>query len=151
MRLPAIAIDNYQFTLVMVFLLTALGIVSFLTMPRSEDPLVEFSGGNIVAVYPGTSPEDLEQLVVDPLEEEINELEEIGSIETTIEDGLVFMNIEFLYGTDPDEKYDELVEVINRIRPELPEGVVSVETQAIKPSEVSILHLALVSDNVPYS
>ena len=151
MRLPKLAIDNHQFTLVMMLLLTALGVVSFLSMPRSEDPLVEFSGGNVIVVYPGVSPEDLEQLVVDPIEEEINELEDINKMETTIEDGLVFINVEFLHGTDPDEKYDELVEVVNKVRPELPEGVVSVETEDIKPSDVNILQLALVSESAPFA
>ena len=151
MRLPKLAIDNHQFTLVMMLLLTALGVVSFLTMPRSEDPLVEFSGGNVVVVYPGVSPEDLEQLVVDPLEEELNELEDINKLETTIQDGLVFINVEFLHGTEPEEKYDELVEAVNKVRPDLPAGVVSVETQDIKPSDVNILQLALISETSPYA
>jgi multidrug efflux pump subunit AcrB len=151
MRLPKTAIENHQFTLVMIILLTALGLVSFFTMPRSEDPLVEFSGGNVIVVFPGAGPEDLEQLVVDPLEDEINELEDIDRLETTIQDGLAVVRVEFLYGTDPDEKYDELVQAVNQVRPDLPDGVASVETQEFKPSDVNILQLALVSETASYA
>ena len=38
MKLPRIAIENHQFTMVMVLLLALFGLSAFITMPRSEDP-----------------------------------------------------------------------------------------------------------------
>src|SRR5690554_7680248 len=38
MKLPELAVRNHQLTLVLFSLLLMLGIVSFFTMPRSEDP-----------------------------------------------------------------------------------------------------------------
>ena len=75
MRLPVNAIRNHQFTLIVVALLTLLGVLSFQTMPRSEDPQFDFPLIIITVAYPGTSPLDMEKLVTDPIEEEINELE----------------------------------------------------------------------------
>jgi len=150
MKLPEIAIKNHQFTLVMILLLTLLGVVSFFTMPRSEDPKVQFPGGNVVVVYPGANPADLEQMVVDPIEEAINALEALKSMETTIEDGLAVVNVEFLAGTDPDEKYDELVEAVNTVRGDLPPEIASLEVQKISPSDVNILQVALVSETASY-
>ena len=150
MKLPKLAIENHQFTLVMVLLLTLLGVVSFFTMPRSEDPKVQFPGGNVIVVYPGTNPADLEQLVVDPVEEAVNELEDLKKVETTIEDGLAVINIEFLSSTDPDEKYDELVEAVNTVRGDLPAEIVSFEVEQFSPSDGNILQVALVSEAASY-
>jgi len=98
MKLPVNAIRNHQFTLIIVALLTLLGVLSFQTMPRSEDPQFNFPLIIVTAIYPGTSPLDMEKLVTDPIEEEINELEDIKEISTVIIDGVTTIKVEFNYG-----------------------------------------------------
>ena len=146
MQLPAIAIRNHQFTLVIFLLLLLLGVLSFFTMPRSEDPQFDFSAAVIKVVSPGTTPVDVEKLIVDPIEESLNELDDIKKIKTIIEDGLGVIRIEFLFGTDPDEKFDDVESAVGRIRDQLPQSVVALEIDRISPSDVSILQLALVND-----
>ena len=151
MQLPALAIRNHQFTTVLFLLLVMLGVVSFFTMPRSEDPQFDFSAAVIKVVSPGTIPMDMEKLVVDPIEEALNELEDIKNVKTNVEDGLSVIRIEFLYGTDPDEKYDEVVASIARIRSDLPASIVALKIDKISPADVSILQLALVSEQASYA
>jgi multidrug efflux pump subunit AcrB len=151
MQLPALAIRTYQFTIVLFLLLVMLGVVSFFTMPRSEDPQFDFSAAVIKVVSPGTIPMDMEKLVVDPIEEALNELEDIKNIKTDVEDGLSVIRIEFLYGTDPDDKYDEVVASIARIRNDLPDSIVALKIDKISPADVSILQLALVSNQASYA
>ena len=47
-----------------------LGAIALLNMPRGEDPPFGAPIFIVTVVYPGTSPADMEQLVVDPLEDE---------------------------------------------------------------------------------
>lgn len=150
MKLPAIAIDNHQFTLIVVALLTLLGVLSFQTMPRSEDPQFELPMIIVSAIYPGTSPLDMEKLVTDPIEEEINELEDIKDIKTTIMDGVTRVEIEFDYGVDPDEKYDDVIQAMAKIRADLPPLVHSIEIKQVSPTDVNILQIALLSDTASY-
>jgi multidrug efflux pump subunit AcrB len=116
-------------------------------MPRSEDPDVESPQFAVIVVYPGTSPKDMEELVVDPIEERINELEDMKRIRTTISDGLAVFRVEYKYESDPDEKYQEIVREINSLRPELPEDIFSLEINKFQPSDVNILQIALISEN----
>ncbi|MGI9286496.1 MAG: efflux RND transporter permease subunit [Pseudomonadales bacterium] len=150
MRLPQFAINNRQFTLVVVGMLALLGLLSFLTMPRSEDPQFNFPFTTVVAVYPGTSLLDMEKLVAEPIEEAINELDDVKDIETDIVNGLVTVNVEFLYGSDPDEKYDDVVQAVASVRDELPAGLVRLDAEKISPSNVNILQVALVSETENY-
>ncbi len=150
MQLPEIAVRNHQFTWVMFLLLVLLGVVSFFTMPRSEDPQFDFSAAMIKVVNPGTTPLDMEKLVVDPLEEAINELDDLREIKTSVEDGLAVIRVEFLYGTDPDDKYDDVVSAVSRVRDQLPDSIVALDIDKISPSDVSTLQLALVSDQAGY-
>jgi multidrug efflux pump subunit AcrB len=150
MRLPKLAIENHQFTIILVLLLVLFGIVSFLTMPRSEDPQVSPAASTIFVVYPGATPEDMEELVMDPIEEVLNELEDIKHIKSRAEDGLALVNIEFLSGSDPDDKYSDVVQKVNSIRNSLPENIVTLEIQKWSVSDVYILQLALLSDSASY-
>ena len=150
MKLPKIAISNYQFTIIVFILITIAGLNSYLNMPRMENPEMKIPGASVVVIYPGTNPVDMEQLVVTPIEDVLNELDDIKSIETKINDGLAVINIEFYYGTDADKKYDDVVEKVNTIRNKLPDDIYEVFTRQWTISDVCMMQLALVSDSVEY-
>ncbi|ABC33226.1 Cation/multidrug efflux pump [Hahella chejuensis KCTC 2396] len=145
MRLPELAIRNHAFAWVAVLLLLGLGLVSFLTMPRSEDPQFDFPTTLTTVLYPGATPVDMERLVVDPIEDAINELEDLKSVYTEIEDGLVLVRTEFLYGSDPEDKFEDVVGAIQSIRSELPPDLARLKTEKLSPADVNILQIALVS------
>ena len=147
MKIAEFAVKNYQFTLIMFLMAAAVGITTLLTMPRSEDPDIEAPQYAIVVVYPGTSPKDMEELVVDPLEEKINGLEDMKRIKTTINDGLAVMRVEYKYESNPDDKYQELVREVNSLRPELPRDIFSIEIKKFQPSDVNVMQVALISEN----
>ena len=150
MKLPVYSIHNHQFTLIVVILMTLLGGLSFLTMPRSEDPQFDFPMVTITVAYPATSPVDMEKLVADPIEKELNELEDIKNIRTRIIDGAMTTEIEFNFGVDADEKYDDVTQAIAKIRATLPAQIRSVDIDRVSPTDVNILQLALLSDTASY-
>ena len=150
MKLPRLAIENYQFVLVLVFIALSTGLLSFFSMPRSEDPVLDGPFYTIVAVYPGTSPKDMEELIVDPLEDELNEIEDLDEIKSTIEEGLAVISVEASYSIDFDEKYDEVVSQINSVKSELPAGLFSLEVNQFSPFDVVILQLAMSSETATY-
>ena len=147
MKISDYAVKNYQFTLIMVLMVMALGITTVLNMPRAEDPDMNPPNFPVVVVYPGASPKDMEELVVKPLEKRIYGLDDIKSIKTTIRDGLMVAIVEYKYGVNVDDKYQELLREINSERPNLPQEIYSMDVQKISPSDVNILQVALVSEN----
>lgn len=147
MKISDFAVKNYQFTLVIFLMTVAVGLTTFLNMPRSEDPVIDSPQFPVIVIYPGASPEDMEELVVDPLEEAIYALESIKKIKTEIKDGVAVMIVEYNYNEDVDEKYQELVREINAVRPELPENIFSIKINRVRPSDVNVLQIALISEN----
>ncbi|PZR34498.1 MAG: multidrug transporter AcrB, partial [Azospira oryzae] len=151
MKISEYAVKNYQFTLIMFLMAVAVGLTTLFTMPRSEDPEVESPQFSVIVVYPGTSPKDMEELVVDPMEDKINELEDMKRVRTTISDGLAVFRVEYKYESDPDEKYQELVREVNSLRAELPKDVFSIDINKFQPSDVNIIQIALISENASRS
>lgn len=150
MRLPALAINNHQFVWVAMLILTLLGIVSYNSMPRSEDPQFNFPSSLITVIYSGTNPFDMESQIVDKIEEALNELDDIDDIKSTIRDSVSTTRIQFVYGTDPDDKYEEVIRAVNQIRDQLPADIQKLEIKRISPTDVNIIQLALSSENAPY-
>lgn len=151
MRLPGLALKNYQFVIIIILLGTFLGLSSLFTMPRSEDPNPSFPFFNVVAIYPGTSPEDMEELIVDPLEEELDQIDEIVKIETEIEEGVVVISLEGEFGIDVDEKLDEIVREVKSVEPSLPD-LFSLEVSKYEPNtRVKIQQIAMGSPERSFS
>lgn len=143
-------VKNWQFTLIIFVALLILGFNSLMNMPRSEDPPFGAPIFSIVAVYPGTSPTDMEQLVADPIEEELYQLEDVKKITTTINDGLVVMLAEFNFGVNVETKNNDVIREINKIRPDLPDGLLKLEIKRASSSDVAILQSALISETASY-
>lgn len=147
MKITNYAVKNYQFTLIIFIMIIVLGLTTLLNMSRSEDPEMHAPTFTVVVVYPGTSPGDMEELVVKPLEKEIWGLENIKRIRTTIGDGVAAIRVEYKYNSNVDNKYQEIVRVVNSKRPELPADIASIDVQKFQPSDVNIIQVALVSEN----
>jgi multidrug efflux pump subunit AcrB len=147
MKIANYAVKNYQFTLTMFLMVVVVGIVTIMTMPRAEDPDMNAPQFPIIAVYPGTSPEDMEELVVKPVEKRLYELENVRKINTTISDGLAVFAVYYKYGVVVDEKYSEIVRELNSIKGDLPKEVIKLEAQKATPSGTNVLQMALISNN----
>jgi multidrug efflux pump subunit AcrB len=143
-------IRRYQFTIVAFAMLVALGLSSFSSIPRQEDPYFPLSVFQVVVAYPGAEPGEVERLVVKPIEDRLSEIDDIKNIESHSNDGVAVIIPEFYGFVDTEEKYDEVVREINALRPTLPAELAKVEIRKINPGLVNIVQFALVSPDAPY-
>jgi multidrug efflux pump subunit AcrB len=146
----AFAVRRWQFTLVMFALLIALGLASFANIARSEDPSFPFPAADISVVWPGANPADMERLIVKPIEDAVNTLENVKKIQSSAFDGLAVVHTEFYYGGDPEKKQDEVIREFNRIRSSLPPDISQIDIRKDSPGLVSIVQMALVSDTASW-
>ena len=150
MKLPNLAIKNAQFTLTIVVLLVLVGIVSYLNMPRSEDPQFDIPITLIEVIYPGASPRDIETLVVDPLEEEFADIENIKQVESQIKNDGARIEIKFQYGADPELAFNKIQLAVSSVKPSLPEGVQDLLVLKATPTAVAVVQLALWTEPADY-
>ncbi len=150
MRITDIAVRNWRFTLVMFIGVLALGATSLVSMPRGEDPPFHAPYYTVVAIYPGTSAEDMEKLVVKPIEKRLQNLDRLKRIRTQTRDGLAVFAIEYDYGVNIDDKYQEVTREISAVRDELPPELASLTVQKASSSDVNIYQWAIVSETEPY-
>ncbi len=147
--LATFAVRRWQFTLVAFGLLVMLGVNAFLSVPRSEDPHFPTPIVIVRAVLPGAEPSEMEQLVVDPIEDAVDGLDNIDKVESTSLDGAATVRVHFTWDVDAERKYDQVVREVNAIRGNLPAGLTLLDIQRVRTSEVSIVQVALTSDIMP--
>ena len=150
MKISEFSVRNYQFTVVLFAMLVALGLSSWFAIPRAEDPTFPVPIYSVVAIYPGASPADVEQLVVEPIEEKLGELDDLKDLKADVRDGLAVVRAEFETSVDADRKYDEVVREVNVLRASLPADLRSIEVRKATSADVNIVQIALVSEVAPY-
>lgn len=150
MKVTEYAVKNSRFTLIVTLCLVALGVSSFLSIPRMEDPSLKVPTFNVVAVYPGANATEIEQQVARPLEDAFKELDDIDKIRSNVKDGFAYVSVEFFYGQDPEKKYDEVLRQVNTERAQLPVGVSNIEVRKVQTIDVAMMQVALVSPDASY-
>ncbi len=150
MRLPKLAINNYQFVLIIVLLAMIIGVTSYITMPKAEDPSMKSPYHVVSIIYPGTSAKDIEELVIDPLEKEINKVEDVFEIITTISEGLATIQVQTVHGVDVDQKHDDILSKINSVKPTLPKDIYDIGFMTFSPQDAVIKQIAIISETASF-
>ncbi|MGB5948525.1 MAG: efflux RND transporter permease subunit [Parvibaculum sp.] len=149
-KISGFFVRNWQFTLVLFGLLVMMGVNSFKSIPRAEDPDFPIPFAVVTAVMPGADPADMEKLVVRPIEDAVNGLDDLENIASRAEDGVASISIEFSWSTpDPDKRYDDVVREINALRGSLPSGLQVLQVDKFRPSLTNMVQVALVSETAP--
>lgn len=149
--LVGFAVKRWQFTVLLFLMFAALGVSSWMAIPRAEDPDFPVPIFTTVAVYPGASPEDMEQLVTEPIEKKLNALEDVKKLTSTSSDGLSVILVEFKPEVDTDRKYDQVLREINALRADLPASLQRLEVKRNENSDLAVFQLALVAPTMPYA
>lgn len=150
MKIAEFSVKNYQFTIIIFVMVMLLGFNSLMNMPRDENPPFAAPIFVITAVYPGTNPADMEQLVGKPIEDALYDLDDIKKIITTCNDGLVVMRVEFNYGVDINSKNNDVIREVNKIRPNLPQGLLYLNTNKATSADIAIIQAAIVSETATF-
>ncbi|MCL7938698.1 efflux RND transporter permease subunit [Halomonas sp. ATCH28] len=126
-NLSALAVRERAVTLFFLVIALLAGLYAFASMGRAEDPDFTVRVMMVSAVWPGASPEEIQESVVDPLEKRIQEVDDLYRIETTIRPGRADLKVEFEDYTPGDEMSEHFYQVRRRMQdvaPSLPDGVV---------------------------
>lgn len=111
-----------------VVMLSLLGVASYLTMARQEDPSFPYRAGMITLTYPGAMAEAVERLVLEPLSDELSQVEEVNHFTATARTGFLLVAINLkdaIY--DTDSAWDRVRQAMERARLEFPAGVGQME------------------------
>ena len=79
MHISKFSIDQPILVNLSMVLIIVAGIMAFRNISKEEFPEISLNGLSIVTAYPGVSPEEIEELITKPIEEEISDIDDIDN------------------------------------------------------------------------
>ncbi|MCG8528257.1 MAG: efflux RND transporter permease subunit [Opitutales bacterium] len=124
MDITKFSLNNKVLLCTILILAGLFGVKTYVSLPRAEDPGFNIRKAYITTFYPGASTEEIEQLITDPIEEILEEIEEIDYIESKSRRNVSVVEVNI------DEKYrnlrdywDEIRRKVHDVTPNLPRGI----------------------------
>ncbi|NBC66907.1 MAG: AcrB/AcrD/AcrF family protein, partial [Bacteroidetes bacterium] len=97
-----------------------IGIFSYVTLPKESFPEVEIPIFNVVTIYAGASPADIENVITRPIEQELQGIDGIDVISSVSKQATSIITIEFLTSKDKLVAQQEVNDAVESARVELP-------------------------------
>lgn len=148
LNLSALAVRERSVTLFFIILSVCAGVYAFLSLGRAEDPAFTVRVMVVSVLWPGATPEELQNQVVDRLEKRIQEVEYLDKVETSVRPGRADMQVEFEDFSPSEVVPDLFYEVRKRMQDEavnLPSGVIG----PIVNDNFSDVYFSLISITAP--
>lgn len=124
MNLTCFVLNHRRMILTLATITFLMGAWSWYYMPRQEDPKMRDYWASISILFPGTDAESMERLVVEPLEDELAEVEELREINTRIQAEHAHFHLELRDDVeDIEEAWDQVRDAVRTARRTFPEGV----------------------------
>ena len=128
MSLTKFALKYRPVTYVLLVSIMALGLLAIFTLSRREDPDLQGRFVQIIALYPGATAGQTEELVTDRIERTLLEIDDIKTVQSTSRAGIAVLRAEAADQAHDMKKFrDELRNRISDARNTLPSGVISVD------------------------
>ncbi|MBE0646929.1 MAG: efflux RND transporter permease subunit [Bacteroidales bacterium] len=138
------AINNRSSIYVLTIIITALGLMSYFSIPKEQFPEIVIPTIIVNTPYPGTSPEDIENLVTRPIEKEAKSLADVKRITSNSVQDFSMIVIEFNPGLEVTEAKQRVRDAVDKAKSKLPTNLPSdPNIQEFDISEIPIMNINL--------
>ncbi|MFL6195073.1 MAG: efflux RND transporter permease subunit [Thermoanaerobaculia bacterium] len=148
MMISDFAIKRPIVTVVVMLALVIFGIFALISLDVDEFPDLANPIVFVSVPYPGASPTQVEQEVVDRMEEAFNALSGVDEIRSTSLDGFATIIVQFVFGKDPDQASQDVRDAISGIRADLPQEMEEPILRRFDPGDLPVVSLVLSSDRL---
>jgi len=141
------SINNRTSIYIMTIIITLTGIMSYMSLPKNKFPDIVIPTIYVTTIYPGTSPTDMENLVVKPIEKKIKAISGVKKLTSnSIQD---FSNVVVEFNTDVNvDKAKQLVkDAVDKAKPDLPNDLPNEpNVQEVNFSDMPVLFVNISGD-----
>ena len=125
MNLPEYSLRSAKVIYFFLFVLLAGGALGFVTLGKKEDSVFVIKSASLVCSYPGATPQEVEELITEPVEREVQSMRRVHKITSESYYGLSKIQVELdpaTPATEIPQMWDELRRKVLNVQPRLPAG-----------------------------
>jgi multidrug efflux pump len=120
MNLPKFSVRNpvlINMTMIIIFIL---GIYYTYRIPKESMPQIEWGSFMISVIYPGVAPDEIETLIIKPIEDELSDITDIDYISSTAYEGRAVIFLNLMANADTEKAWSNVSRELDKVR-NLPE------------------------------
>ena len=146
-KLSDISVDNRITVYVLTVIAIIGGLFAYSTTSKESFPEVTFPYYSVMTVYPGTSPEDIENLITRPIEKEIKSVDGVKEVNSKSLQDVSYIVVEFETNVNDITANQDIKDAVDKATPDLPKDILNdPEVKSIDISEMPILNINLSGD-----
>ena len=144
------AVNNATSVFILAFMILLFGVYSYTSMPKEAYPEITFPQLFVVTPYFGNSADDIENLITDPLEDEVAEVDGLKKMTSKSQQDFSIITAEFYSDVDLDVANQRLKDAVDKAKSELPNDLRDdPEVLEINFSELPIMTINLAGNFTP--
>ncbi|MBB4090639.1 efflux RND transporter permease subunit [Salinibacter ruber] len=121
------------------------GAVSFYYLPVDLLPEIEYPQVSVTTSYPNVGPEEMEQIITDPVANAVSSVSNVERITSQSSEGSSRVNMEFGQGTDLNAAANDVRAALDRIRDDLPVEAEPPSIRKFDPNSQEIVSISVES------
>jgi len=146
MPITSVSIKRPIATSMAFLIIIVLGIAGFRFLPVDLLPPIEFPQLTIAVDYPNVGPEEIEQIIVQPLENAIAGVPGVKRVRSQSSEGRGRVTLEFTQGTNLDEAANDVRAALDRLRSAFPEEAVAPRIFKFDPNNFPVVIIGASSE-----
>lgn len=148
MFLTRISVNHPVFATMIMVAIMVFGVYSYQRLPIEQLPDIDFPVVAVVVSYPGASPEAVEADVIEPIEDAVNTIAGLDTIQSTAQAGQAMVLMIFNLEADSQQKALDVRDKLDPVKAALPDGAGDPRVLRFDPSALPVLSLAVSSDTL---
>ena len=133
-------------TVMVVLCLIVFGLSSVLSSKLELTPSMDMPMLVVFTIYPGASPDDVNELVTRPIEDETGTLTGIKGVTSVSGENSSIVLLEYEYGTDIDDAYDDLKKKMDVLQAGFPDDAQDPVIMEMNINDMASITLAVNND-----
>ncbi len=134
------SIDNRTAVYIITILITLTGLMAYINLPKEKFPEIKIPQIIVQTPYPGTSPENMENLVTKPIEKQVKNLTGVKKVTSNSFQDYSVVIVEFNTDVKVDKAKQDVKDAVDKAKQDLPKNLpFQPEVKDIDLSELPIL------------
>ena len=148
MKLTIESIKRPAGTIILMIVMAVLGIAGFTSLPVNMLPEITYPMVKVYVYWPGATPEQMENEVAMVIERKMATVDNLDYIESTSEEGVYTLLVNFDYSVDRDVAYQDVLAKMGLVKKELPQEILEPVVFKADPSQLPVVELLVSSENM---
>jgi len=132
-------------TAIIAMFIILVGVIAVSFTPREENPQIDVPSGSVIVAYPGATPQEVQNIIVNPLQRKLNEMTGVDHVYGMAFENFGVVTVAFKVGENKEKSLVKLYDRVMQNMDILPKEVLPPLVKPVDIDEVPIVTLALSS------